>query len=246
LPFETFRHIAIPSRIFPEAPGLTPYAQFSGKPLMPPTGLPFTGGVPTTFAKLKDLTDGELMAHLQAGWNDALAVLFDRYQRLVLSVALKIVRDPGEAEDVMQNVFLEIFRSVAQFDPAKGTTKVWILQYAYHRAINRRQYLNARSFYDQGSLEGIETRISDAVPSLGGFTEHELKHLLRQGLATLSGPQKKVVELASYNGLSMMEIADKTGDSLSNVRHHYYRGLRKLRSFVERTREATKTAGGHE
>jgi RNA polymerase sigma-70 factor (ECF subfamily) len=199
-----------------------------------------------SFAELKDLDDGELMAHLQAGWNDALAVLFDRYHRLVLSIALKIVRDPGEAEDVMQNVFLEIFRSVAQFDPAKGTTKMWILQYAYHRAINRRQYLNARSFYDQESLDGVSTRISDAVTSFGGFKQHELKHLLRQGLATLSGPQKKVVELASYNGLSMREIADKTGDSLSNVRHHYYRGLQKLRSFVERTPETSKTVGGHE
>jgi RNA polymerase sigma-70 factor (ECF subfamily) len=98
---------------------------------------------------LKGLDDKELMAQLQTGCNDALAILFDRYHRLVLSVALKIVRDPGEPEDVMQSVFLEIFRSVAQFDSAKGTTKVWILQYAYHRALNRRQHLNARNFYNQ-------------------------------------------------------------------------------------------------
>jgi RNA polymerase sigma-70 factor, ECF subfamily len=87
---------------------------------------------------MKDLNDEELMAHLQAGHGDALAVLFDRYHRLVLSIALKIVRDLAEAEDVTQNVFLEIFRSVAQFDPARGTTKTWVLQYAYHRSINRR------------------------------------------------------------------------------------------------------------
>jgi RNA polymerase sigma-70 factor (ECF subfamily) len=185
-----------------------------------------------TFAELKDLGDGDLMAHLQAGCNDALAVLFDRYHRLVLSIALKIVRDPGEAQDVTQIVFLEIFRCVAQFDPAKGTTKVWILQYAYHRAINRRQYLNARNFYDQSNLDEIETRLPEAPAPLGGFTQHELKHLLRQGLATLSGPQKQVVELVSYDGLSMRDIASKTGDTLSNVRHHYYRGLQKLRSFV--------------
>ena len=87
--------------------------------------MPFTRGVQSpSFAELKDKDDGELMAHLQAGCNDALTVLYDRYHRLVLSIALKIVRDAGEAEDVMQSVFLEIFRSVAQFDPAKGTTKV--------------------------------------------------------------------------------------------------------------------------
>ena len=86
---------------------------------------------------------------LQAGQNDALAVLFDRYQKLVLSIALKIVRDPGEAEDVTQTVFLDIYRAVAQFDPRKGNTKVWLMQYAYHRAINRRQHLNVREFYTE-------------------------------------------------------------------------------------------------
>jgi RNA polymerase sigma-70 factor, ECF subfamily len=217
------------------------------KPEFPPAGSSLTRSVhPTTFAKLKGLDDSELMAQLQGGCNDALAVLFDRYHRLVLSIALKIVRDPGEAEDVMQSVFLEIFRSMAQFDPAKGTTKVWILQYAYHRAINRRQHLNARNFYNQANLDEVKTRLTEAASTLGGFTQHELTHLLRQALATLNGPQKKVVELASYNGLSMREIADKMGDSLSNVRHHYYRGLEKLRSFVGRTREKGKTPSSDE
>jgi RNA polymerase sigma-70 factor (ECF subfamily) len=192
---------------------------------------------------LKGLSDDELMAQLQAGRNDALTILFDRYHRLVLSIALKIVRDPGEAEDVMQSVFLEIFRSVAQFDPARGTTKVWILQYAYHRAINRRQHLNARNFYSQTDLEHIESRMPETAYTLGRFTQNELQHLLRQGLATLSGAQKRVIELASSNGLSMKEIADKTGESVLNVRHHYYRGLQKLRSFVGRKPEMKKAAG---
>jgi RNA polymerase sigma-70 factor (ECF subfamily) len=189
---------------------------------------------PPTLAELKGLGDDELMAHLQGGCNDALAVLFDRYYRLVLSVTLKIIRDPGEAEDVMQIVFMEIFRSAAQFDPAKGTTKVWIIQYAYHRAINRKHHLNGRKFYSQMDLEEVDTHMPESSHSLGGYTHPELKHLLQQGLGTLNASQKKVVELASYDGLSMKEIADKTGDTLSNVRHHYYRGLQKLRSFVGR------------
>jgi len=181
---------------------------------------------------MKDLHDDELMAHLQAGHGDALAVLFDRYHRLILSIALKIVRDPGEAEDVMQNVFLEIFRSAAQFDPAKGTTKTWLLQYAYHRSVNRRQQLNVRHFYQQDSIEDVETLMPQAGSSLGRFSDPELKHLLRQGLAKLSGQQRQVLELATYDGLSMSEIAHKTGESLPNVRHYYYRGLEKLRSFI--------------
>src|SRR5271169_714902 len=215
--------------------------------IVPPSGGPLPDGLQLpTFASLKGMNDGELMAHLQGGCHDALTVLFDRYYRLVLSVALKIVRDPGEAEDVMQSVFLEIFRSVAQFDPAKGTTKMWILQYAYHRAINRRAHLTARRFYNQTSLEEGETRLPETTPTLGRFTQPELKHLLRQGLRTLSAPQRQVVELTSYDGFSMREIADKTGDSLSNVRHHYYRGLQKLRAFVGGMPEKRKAAGGDE
>lgn len=217
----------------------------SSTSIVPPTGVQFSGGVqPPTLAELKGLNDEELMAHLQNGCNDALAVLFDRYYRLVLSIALKIVRDPGEAEDVMQTVFMEIFRSVAQFDPAKGTTKVWILQYSYHRAINRKQHLNARKFYSQTDLEEVETGVTETVPTIGRFTQPELKQLLQQALKTLNGPQKQVVQLANYEGLSMKEIAEKTGDTLSNVRHHYYRGLQKLRSFVGQTTENRKAAGG--
>ncbi|HEY6389026.1 MAG TPA: sigma-70 family RNA polymerase sigma factor [Candidatus Acidoferrum sp.] len=159
------------------------------------------------------MDDSELMAQLQGGCNDALAVLFNRYHRLVLGIALKIVRDPGEAEDVMQNVFLEIFRSVAQFDPAKGIIKVWILQYAYHRVINRRQHLTARKFDDQPNLDVVETHLPETASTLGGFTQDELKHLLRQGLATLNGPQKQVIELAGYNGLSRRERLSGTRET---------------------------------
>ncbi len=74
------------------------------------------GSEQPTLVQLKRLGDDELMASLQAGNHDALAVLFDRYNRLVFSIALKIVRDRGEAEDVLQDVFLDIFRAVAQFE----------------------------------------------------------------------------------------------------------------------------------
>lgn len=247
LPLELFPHINVfPGESRPPHGWRHRHASLT-KPEFPSADMQFTHRVqPLSLAKLKGLNDGELMAHLRAGCNDALAVLFDRYHRLVLSIALKIVRDPGEAEDVMQNVFLEIFRSVAQFDPAKGTTKVWILQYAYHRAINRRQHLYARNFYNQANVDEVEARLPETASTLGRFTQHELRLLVRQGLATLSGPQKQVVELASYNGLSMREIADKMGDSLSNVRHHYYRGLQKLRSFVGNRPEMKKAAGRDE
>jgi RNA polymerase sigma-70 factor (ECF subfamily) len=190
------------------------------------------GRMRLNLAELKLLTDQQLVVQLQDGVNDALAVLFERYHRLVFSIALKIVRDRGEAEDVMQNVFLEIYRSVAQFDPAKGSLKVWLLQYAYHRAFNRKQYLNARNFYGQESIEDLMPFSHEEISTSGKYATGELQRLLQQALGSLGESQKRVIELANYEGLSMKEIADKTGDSLSNVRHHYYRGLQNLRSFI--------------
>ncbi len=196
---------------------------------------PAIAQLPSTLsaAELRHLSDEQAMAELQAGNGDALAVLFDRYHRLVYSVALKIVRDAAEAEDVMQSVFFEIFRAAAQFDPFKGTCKVWLLQYAYHRAINCRRQLNAKNFYNLASMEDVEYAVAKKQSGFGRFTEAELRHLMQKGLAGLNAAQKRVIELASYQGLTMQEISANTGESLVNVRHHYYRGLKKLRSIID-------------
>jgi len=183
-----------------------------------------------SFKALQTIEDDVLMAHISSGHGDALAVLFDRYQRLVFRVALKIVRDAGEAEDLTQNVFLEIYRAAAQFDPCKGSTKAWIVQYAYHRSINRRQHLGSRRFY-------VTTEISEDHESLvsrniGALTSPETARLVKQSLNTLNSVQRRVLELAYFEGLSMQEIAETTGESIGNVRHHYYRGLKQLRSFL--------------
>ncbi len=187
---------------------------------------------PPSLVELSNLSDEELMASLKSGYSDALTVLFDRYHRLVLSVALRIVRDQGEAEDVMQIVFLDVFRAAAQFNPAKGTTKIWILQYAYHRSINRRQQLTARNFYQEGDGHGLKSVWPADISVLGNFALPELTLLLKQGLKTITARQQRVIEMASYDGRSMKEIAAITGDSLPNVRHHYYRGLQKLHAFI--------------
>jgi len=91
------------------------------------------------WVELNELSDTELLTRLVAGDHSTLAVHFDRYHRLVFSVAVRILRDEDEAEDVVQAVFLNIFQDAAKFDPLKGTLKVWLLQYSYHRSINRRR-----------------------------------------------------------------------------------------------------------
>jgi RNA polymerase sigma-70 factor, ECF subfamily len=136
------------------------------------------GGAEPSLVELKLLTDDELMLQLQAGANDALAVLFERYERLIFSIAVKIVRDRGEAEDVTQSIFLEIYRRVAQFDPARGSLKLWLLQYAYHRSINRKQHLKTRSFYSQQALEDIEPFVPAERPNSSKYEKGELDRLI--------------------------------------------------------------------
>ena len=186
---------------------------------------------------LKRLSDEELMAHMQAGHADVLAIIFDRHYRLVLSVAMKILRDVGEAEDLMQTVFLEIFKAAAQFDPTRGTLKVWLLQYAYHRSINRRRYLNVRHFYKSEDIAGVENELSLPVGTL--LDGHEARQLVTMALSGLNERQSTVLKLAYFEGLSLREISDRTQEPLSTVRHHYYRGLSKLREVLaEQTGDA--------
>jgi RNA polymerase sigma-70 factor (ECF subfamily) len=182
---------------------------------------------------LQKSSDEELMSHLQAGHHDALAVIVDRYQRLVWSVAKKIVHDSGEAEDVVQIVFLELFQKVELFDPSRGTLKVWLLQIAYTKSINRRYHLQRRRFYDQA-----EVKEEEVVPLFGRtasplrLSTGETSRLIGEVMASLNPNQRTAVELISFEGLTFEELANRTTETLSNAKHHYYRGMMKLREFL--------------
>ena len=183
---------------------------------------------------MKTLSDEDLMEQMRNGHPDALLILFDRYYRLVLKVASRILRDGGEAEDLMQDVFLEIFNKAGQFDHAKGSAKTWILQYAYHRSMNRRQYLSLRNFYDRNQAADLQGSDSKSQNGLWrGLTFQEWRHVLEKGLATLNKRQRIAIEMVCFQGLLLSEIAERTRETLPNVRHHYYRGLEGLRKFLQ-------------
>jgi RNA polymerase sigma-70 factor (ECF subfamily) len=154
---------------------------------------------------------------------DALAVLFDRHYRLVFSVAQRILRDRGEAEDLMQEVFLEVYREAGKFDPARGSVKTWILQYAYHRSLNRRKYLKLRGHYHESKVVNGEPADHAHV----SFSDWQ--SAIRRGMDQLSENERRVIEQVCFEGLVLKEVAERTGEPLPNVRNYYYRGLRKLR-----------------
>jgi len=191
-------------------------------------------GFGAPMVRARNLSDESVMEQLRQGDPDALPILFDRFYRLVLKIALRILRDAGEAEDLMQEVFLEIFKKATQFDPAKGSLKTWILQYVYHRSLSRRQYLALRNFYERQQITENEVSDSNSVSvSWRGLTFQEWRGVIEQGLTTLTEKQRKTVELACFQGLLLSEIAERTKEPLTNVRHHYYRGLDGLRKFLQ-------------
>ncbi len=190
-----------------------------------------TDNRPPSSSALAGLSDERIMAEIQAGNGDAFAVLFDRYHRLILVTALKIVRDVSEAEEVTQTVFLEIYRAARQFDPARGTLKVWLLQFAYHRSINRRNYLVLRQFYDQRDIQEAVAWEGSGVTA-PRLAIQEAAQLVEEALGILNEPQRRTIQMVFFEGMTLKEVAEKTSESLSNVRNHYYRGLDRLRGYL--------------
>src|SRR5690606_4867119 len=101
------------------------------------------------------MSDAELMAVMRAGRGDALDALFQRYARLVYRIAADILKDRAEAEDSTQEIFLEIYRKAHLYDPARGSVRTWLLQYAYRRTLRRRVSLARRAAYGAEPIEGV-------------------------------------------------------------------------------------------
>jgi RNA polymerase sigma-70 factor, ECF subfamily len=183
--------------------------------------------------------DEELLARLQAGDSSALDLLFDRYSRLVLGIALRVLRDYGEAEDVVQEVFFHIFKKASLFDPLKGGAKAWIVHVALHRALDKREHLGRRGFYlgtETDSLDDTLIGETDLDREIGAKLN---RAQLEKAFEELPEMQRRTLELFYFEGLELREISEKLNEPLVNVRHHYYRGLAKLRksAIVQKLRE---------
>ena len=184
--------------------------------------------------------DELLLVRLQNGDQEALGSLFQRYVRIVRSVATRILRDTAEADDLTQDLFLFIQRKCAIFDSSKGSAGSWVIQMAYQRAIERRRRLATRHFYEREDLQSSASQLV-GIPT----TEHDYspeavfgRNGLEKLLGTLSEDQRETLRLFFFEGYTLAEISAKIGQPLGNVRNHYYRGLDKLRKqmFGDRVR----------
>jgi RNA polymerase sigma-70 factor (ECF subfamily) len=186
--------------------------------------------------QISQISDELLMELICEGDKEALGALFRRYARSVRNAAYRILRNEAEADDLVQEVFLFIFRKAALFDSSNWAARSWIIHVTYHRAFDRRRYLNSRHFYTSQELDDTAFRLADFREELP-FNERSVEGILGKPLmarftSRLTPEQQETIRLYFFEGYALKEIAQLTGRSLVNVRSHYYRGLERMRKFV--------------
>ena len=188
----------------------------------------------SVFAEIPESSDEALIEQVKTGGTEALSILFRRYARLVRAIAYKILRDESEADDTLQEVFLFLHRKSFLFDSAKNSARSWMVQVTYHRAIDRRRYLQSRHFYAQVGLEDVPRELVEIgyKTAIEGLEHERLSNLLH----SLSENQRQTLHLFFFEGLTLHEIALKLGQTRGNVKNHYFRGIDKLRKQLCRQR----------
>ena len=174
-----------------------------------------------------------LLGQVLAGDENALGALYDQYCRLVYHIALGILKDPGEAEDMVQDVFLTVYRSANTKIVGKGTVRGWIVSISYNSSLNRWYHLRSRNFFSKESLDTIAGRKLSISPD--HVVLLELKQLLGSAFAVLSPAQQETLRLYFYEGYLLREIAERMKEPFPNIRNHFYRGLAKMRSAIRTT-----------
>jgi RNA polymerase sigma-70 factor (ECF subfamily) len=212
-------------------------AATSGLPYLPSSG----GTAVETCARRKsaiiglEASDELLIARVQSGDNEALSLLFRRYARPVRSVGHKILRDGAEADDLLQDVFLYIHRKSALFDISKGSVRSWIIQVAYTQSFLRRRELKSLGFYAYGIMEQpIKCDLANAEEADYDLTVEGLfgKNGWKKIVEDLTADQWETLRLHFFDGYTFAEIAEKLGQTYSNIRNHHYRGLEKFRKHL--------------
>jgi RNA polymerase sigma-70 factor (ECF subfamily) len=191
-----------------------------------------------------DASDGVLMRRLTDGDESALETLYDRYCRPAYSLARRITGDSVFAEEVVQEVFLALWKDPAKYDPARGGFPSWLLAATHHKAVDavrREQTVRKRratlaeeaAFYVSAPAADIPPVEDAAWAGLRG-------ERVRKALGTLPAPQREALVLAYYAGYTQSEIAARTDTPLGTVKTRMLAGMRRLRDLLD---EVSDTEG---
>jgi len=179
------------------------------------------------------MTGAELIQRMAEGDRSACATFYDRYARQVFPLILRIVRDPADAADVLQDVFWEAWQSAPAYDPARGTPEAWIFMRARTRAIDRVRAIRRRG---ETFVAPVDEALAAAAPDPGGDAAERMedRDMVLGALGRLSDAQREVLELAYYGGLTQTEIAERLKQPLGTVKTRIRLGLERLREVIRR------------
>jgi RNA polymerase sigma-70 factor, ECF subfamily len=181
----------------------------------------------------EDAEDEVLVAAMAAGDRAALATLYERHASLLLGLALRIVRERREAEDLLHDVFLEAWRTAKDFDPKRGRVRTWLAIRMRSRALDLQKSARVSRNTGDSGLELLVDEADAASPDHGR---------VRRALAELATDQRRVLELAYFEGLSCTEIAERVAIPVGTVKSRIAAGLDRLRSGLLSTGARTGAA----
>lgn len=178
--------------------------------------------------------DAALLARVAKRDGQALDLLYERYARLVYSLALRMLNNAELAEDVVQEAFWRVWRRAGTYQAGRGSVGGWIAGIARNLSIDelRRQRSRPNAVYDTEDnpvLRDIEDSRLDVV---GAALEHEQRGLILEALGQISPEQREAIELAYFGGLSQSEIAERLHSPIGTIKTRIRSGLRKLRDVL--------------
>jgi len=183
--------------------------------------------------------DRELVRRMAAGDESALGALYDRYSPLLHAVALRIVGDPDDAEEVLEDTFWQAWRQAGRYEETRGGLSTWLVMIARSRAVDR---VRARRRVREERWDELPPAQADphdeaAASPLDAAGSDELRRIVGRAVSALPAEQRQAVELAYFGGLSQSEIAAATGQPLGTVKTRARLALQKLREALAALRE---------
>ena len=189
----------------------------------------YTGEGKLSLTLRPDRNDEELLAQLQQGKLPALELLYDRYHRLLLALAYRVVADQQVAEEVVQEVFLAVWRRSATYHPGRGKVRQWLVSIARNRAIDRVR----GNLKPSQTVELDESLTDPSAPEAWEYVDQSVqRERVRAELATLPAEQREVIELAYYGGLTLQQISDQTQVPLGTIKSRTRLAMDKLRQAL--------------
>jgi RNA polymerase sigma-70 factor (ECF subfamily) len=174
--------------------------------------------------------DADLAVDLQRGDPEAVGTLYDRYGRIAFGLAFRIMGDISAAEDIVQEAFVSAWTNARAFDPSRGPLRGWLLTIVRNRAIDRLR--SGKRARQDAPLQSAEN-IAGSADTLGAVTQSADRQQVRNAFASLPDAQRRTLELAYFDGLTHVEIAQRMAVPLGTVKGRMRLGLDKMRAYLQ-------------